>query len=80
MNPKIFQIIGGYIKIVILILIILGTIIYVFFKQGGNALIQRWKTHNSNPLLMPFASVLGKIVAIMLIKYFTVNLKLIFPI
>lgn len=60
MNPKIFQIIGGYIKIVILILIILGTIIYVFFKQGGNALIQRWKTHNSNPLLMPFASVLGK--------------------
>ena len=60
MESKGFQIIEGFVKVGLLVLISLGIIIYVFIKSGGKQIINNWQTHKDNPMIMPIAGAFGK--------------------
>lgn len=57
---SIFTMIGGVIKLNFIGLALLGLIIYVFIKKGGQQLIAEWTTQRDNPMVLPFAGALGK--------------------
>ena len=60
MQNNIFQIIEGFIKVGILTLIVIGIIIYVFIKKGGQQYIAEWTLHRDKPSVIPIAGLFGK--------------------
>lgn len=57
---NIFQILEGFVKVGILTLIVIGIIIYLFIKKGGQQYIAEWTSHRDNPSVIPIAGLFGK--------------------
>ena len=52
--------IWGSFKIFIVFIIFIALICRAFIKNNGMKLLDNWETNKSNPLIMPFAGMLGK--------------------